>query len=193
MRSVRYQTHMFDGVKTMKTVNLLLLIGCFAAITACGGGGGEPAPQAAAVVTTKTAYITVVPAGGGTFLVRGNDLDGVAGIDLVIRYSTPLANPTVSQGALIVGALFAANPNYAPGSIKIGVVSPSAFSGSGDIATITFRNWQSGAQSPTVSASFIDSKGASVSGGASGSNDSPSIPFGPPSATSAVPSFSEDN
>lgn len=125
------------------------------------------------------ASVTIVPAGSGTYIVKGDGMSGVAGIDLLVSYSAPLSNPTVSQGGLVSGALFAANPNYPPGrSIKIGIVSASAFSGSGDIAVIKFGNWQPSAQTPTVTYSLVDSKGASTAG--TGLIDAPGIPFSQP-------------
>ena len=66
-------------------------------------------------------------------------MDNVSGFDLILKYDTPaLAKPTVSQGSLISGAMFAANANTA-GTIRIAVVSSKSFSGSGPLVTITFE------------------------------------------------------
>jgi hypothetical protein len=62
--------------------------------------------------------------------------------------------------------MFAANPNYASGKIKIGIIITKSFSGSGPIATISFATHK-GAGTVTVNSGFIDSSGASVTGGGS--------------------------
>ncbi len=100
----------------------------------------------------------------GVYTVQGSDMDGVSGFDLVLNYdNTVLSSPSVSQGALVSGAMFAANPNYSKNSIKIAVVSTKSFSGSGPVATITFAT-HTGTGSVTI-ASFnpIDSNGTAIS------------------------------
>ena len=107
--------------------------------------------------------LTVTPGGSaGTFLIQGAAMDGVAGIDLVIGYDTTiLGSPSVTQGALITGALMAANAN-APGTVKIAVITTKAFNGCGVIASIVFAS-QSGSGGITgFSASVIDSSGAKL-------------------------------
>ncbi|GFE60415.1 cohesin domain-containing protein [Geobacter sp. AOG2] len=111
------------------------------------------------------ASVSVTSQGNGVYTVQASDMDGVSGFDLVLNYdATVLASPSISQGALVSGAMFAANPNYSKTSIKIAAVSTKSFSGSGPIATITFGT-HSGTGSVTV-ASFspINSSGATVSG-----------------------------
>lgn len=132
------------------------------------------------------ASVSIIPSGGGRYIVQGNGMDGIAGVDLIIRYSAPLSNPSVSQGGALSGAMFAANPNYAPGSIKIAVISANSLSGSGEIAVIRFASWRENAPIPTVTASFIDSKGAAVSGTTPGFSDSPGIPFSQPETPAAA-------
>lgn len=125
--------------------------------------------------SSLAASVTIVSAGSGSYIVKGDGLSGVAGIDLIISYSAPLSNPSVTPGGFVGGALFAANPNFPGSKIKIGVVSASAFSGGGDIAVIKFASWRDNAPIPTVSYNMIDSKGASSTG--TGLIDTPGIPF----------------
>jgi hypothetical protein len=112
------------------------------------------------------ASVSVKPSGDGVFIIQGNSMDGVAGIDLTVDYdSSSLASPKVDQGTLVSGrAMFAANPNFASSTIKIGIISTTAFSGSGQIAVITFASHK-GNGSIAVTTSMINSKGAPVSGG----------------------------
>lgn len=131
------------------------------------------------------ASVSIVPAGGNKYTVQGDNMDGVAGIDMIISYDGSLisANP-VTQGSLIAGAMMAANTNN-PGSIKIAIISTKAFSGSGPIATITF------ARVPTsvkiASANMINSSGASISGSVNTGTPDPSTlagkPFSEPAPT----------
>ncbi len=89
-------------------------------------------------------------------------MDGVAGIDLTITYDgSSLSSPTVTQGALVAGAMMVANTSN-PGSIKTAIISTKTFSGSGEIATVTFanRNGTGGITSATVK--MINSKGVSI-------------------------------
>lgn len=150
------------------------------------------------------ASVSVNPSSDGVFIIQGNSMDGVAGIDLTVVYDTSsLASPKIDQGSLVAGgALFAANPNFAPSTIKIIIISARALSGSGQIAVITFAS-HTGTGSITVSTSMIDSKGAAVPGGgkftvadfqtfttgSTGFISSPGAPFSkpPPVTTTANP------
>ncbi|MGD0584488.1 MAG: hypothetical protein ABSA86_01755 [Oryzomonas sp.] len=86
------------------------------------------------------ASLTVTSLGNGIFTVQGNNMDGVAGITITLSYdSSALGQPTISQGSLVSGSVFAANPNYSPNSIMIAAITyPKTFSGSGPVATVTF-------------------------------------------------------
>ena len=65
-------------------------------------------------------------------------MDGVAALDITVRYDvTTLANPQVAAGGLISGAMMAVNANV-PGTVRMGIIRVTPFSGSGTIATITF-------------------------------------------------------
>lgn len=111
------------------------------------------------------AAITITPSGNGVFTLQGNSMDGVGGIDLTVNYdNSSLASPSVSQGALVSGAIFAANPIFSANTIRIAIISTKPFSGSGPIATISFGT-HSGAGSLAVSSSMITTSGSPMSGG----------------------------
>lgn len=108
--------------------------------------------------------ITVAPSDNGVFVIQGNNLDGVAGIDLVVRYDpSVLSSPSVVQGSLVAasGAVFAANPTFTQSSIKIAIINTKPFSGSGPIATISFAA-HTGTGNVVVSSSFINGTGAPI-------------------------------
>lgn len=119
-------------------------------------------------------------------------MDGVAGIQLDIYYdAASLATPTVTQGGLVSGAMLAANTSRA-GLIKIAIVSTHAFSGSGQIAALSFASKTGSGGITSVTTSMIDSKGAVVpsSVGIIGGGSGSSIPG--LSSTAGVP-FSQTN
>lgn len=112
------------------------------------------------------ASVSITSSGNGIFIIQGSQMDGVAGMDLNVVYDTPsLAAPSVTQGSLISGAMFAANTNN-PGSIRIAVVSTKTFSSNGQIATISFAS-HTGTGKVTVTTSMIDANRAPVTGGGS--------------------------
>ncbi|MFZ2948992.1 MAG: cohesin domain-containing protein, partial [Desulfuromonadaceae bacterium] len=90
------------------------------------------------VFSAHAATISVIPSGPAAFSVEGAGMDGVAGIQFDITYDTAsLGTPTVTQGGLITGAMFAANTTSRPGLIKVAIIRTTAFSGSGQIAKIS--------------------------------------------------------
>ncbi len=139
------------------------------------------------------AAITVPPSNSGTYIVQGNNMDGVSGIELNITYDiSTLASPTVTKGSLIGDALFAANTNI-PGTIKIAIISTTSFSGSGPIATVSFATHKGTSSITITSANMIDSKALPVtaetgsSSSTTGFISSPGIPFNQQnSATTAI-------
>lgn len=146
------------------------------------------------------ASITITPSGNGAFIIQGNSLDGIAGIDLEVSYdNSSLASPKVDQGSLVSGAMFAANPNFGPSVIKIAIVRSSAFSGSGTLALVTFAS-HTGSGIVTVSNSMINAQGKAVPGsgkvsatdyqtsttGSTGLSSSPGIPFSQTSPTTTT-------
>jgi hypothetical protein len=131
--------------------------------------------------------VSITPSGdSSSYSVQGSGMDGIAGIQLEISYDTnSLASPTVTQGGLVAGAMLAANTSR-PGSIKIAIISTREFSGSGQIASISFAT-KIGSSGITVnSISMINSKGSSVSSTTGtqpteatppGMNPTPGVPF----------------
>ncbi|MDD2897552.1 MAG: cohesin domain-containing protein [Desulfuromonadaceae bacterium] len=113
------------------------------------------------------AAIIITPSGDTSFSVQGSAMDGVAGIQLDISYdSASLATPSVTQGGLISGAMFAANTSL-PGMIKIAIIRTSAFSGSGQIAAISFTNRQGTGGVTSANVTLINSSGTTVPGSVS--------------------------
>lgn len=131
--------------------------------------------------TALAASITATPSGtAASFSVDGAGMDGVAGIQLDIEYAGSLSKPTVTQGGLVAGAMFVVNSSLRPGLIKIAIIRSSAFSGSGQIAQITFA---SGSGSITsLRFTMINSNGATVDPATNNSTaaatiTTPGIPF----------------
>lgn len=108
------------------------------------------------------ASVTVSSTGFGTYVVQGDNLNGVAGIELNLGYDrSVLATPTVSWGGLVTGALSVANTAN-PGSIRIAIIRTDPLSGSGTIATLSFATQYSSGGLTSISAKLIDSKGANI-------------------------------
>ena len=109
------------------------------------------------------AFISVKSTGNpAVFSVEGSGMDGVAGIQLDITYDADsLANPTVTQGGIVAGAMFASN-NPRPGFIKIAIISSRPFSGNGQIAAITFASNTGLGGIPKIASTMIDSTGSAV-------------------------------
>jgi len=134
-----------------------------------------------------TATVSVTPSGDNSYSLQGSGMNGVAGIKLDINYdATSLSSPTVTRGGLVSGALFQANTAN-PGSIIVAIISTSAFSGSGQIATIFFAGRTGTGGITSASISMIDSKGAAVAAsitvtgtsgsGITGLSNTPGVPF----------------
>ena len=125
-------------------------------MTGCGGGG-----TASAAFASATTTVSISPSSDSSYTVQGTGMDGVAGIQLDITYTSSLGTPTVTQGGLVSGATLAANTST-PGQIRIAIISTRPFSGNGQIALIIFSG-QSGAGSITsANGSLIDSNGKTV-------------------------------
>jgi len=125
----------------------------------CGGGGGSTSNE----VVSKVASVSVVPSSNGAYVIQGNNLVGVAAVELVVSYdSTTLSSPTVTNGGLFPDALFAANTNFTPNSIKIAIVSAKDISGTGQIAKISFATATGPGTVSIVSASTLDFNGKQI-------------------------------
>jgi|GEM_PF-1884007 len=132
-------------------------------IKATGGASGVQITITVSEMAAPANSLTIVPEGDGIFVVRANNLNGVAAMDLTIGYDTSrLSAPTVAQGAFISGAQFAAN-NATPGAIRIALVSTKPFSGSGPVAAIAFQVSARNQVIPVISSvSMTDSTGRPV-------------------------------
>ncbi len=136
------------------------------------------------------------PSGDGTFVLRGDQMAGVAGLEIRIGYDGgTLKNPRVAMGSLVSGMMNAANP---ANPIRLAIVgtTPIAGSGSGTIATITFDRAGSKPGSVTsLIASLIDGNGKKVAMAqpvvsnpeAAASADTSSPPPGQPQSDSGEP------
>ena len=140
-----------------KIVGGFLVAGMFV-LFGCGGGeegGGTAAPP-------QPNTVKLVTTGSGTYSIQGNNLVGIAGIQLDIVYdAASLASPTVTQGTLVAGALLVSNVAQS-GLIKIAIVTTKSFSGSGEIAAIAFASKTGSGGITSITASLIDISGASI-------------------------------
>lgn len=113
------------------------------------------------------AEVILTANGDGRYSLDGLAMDGVAGIELSIAYdSNSLSGPAVNQGALVSGAMMAANTNT-PGFIKVAIISTKPFSGNGQILSVNFSG-KSGAEGIiSLNTRMIDVKGATLQSRAS--------------------------
>jgi hypothetical protein len=128
--------------------------------------------------------LSITPASGNSFTVQGNNMDGVAGIELNLTYDNKsLDTPTVVKESLVSTAMLAANTAI-PGSIRIAIISTTPFSGSGPVATIKFANGSGSVR--IVSQNTINSSGAQIGSGTI-SDLGPGVPFSQPVTTTTTP------
>lgn len=142
-------------IKARMFFQISVLLFIMALMSGCGNNGGSPPNNGPSV--------SLVTSNGSVYVINAANFAGVSGMEITIDYSSStLASPTVTQGGLISGALMVANTNI-PGTIKIGIVSASSFSGTGEIATVSFMNANSDAGAfPTVSAKLYDIRGVEI-------------------------------
>lgn len=140
----------------------------------------------AAAIAQPSASVTST--GNGTYSVQGNAMDGVAGINLDISYdASSLSAPTVTQGGLVAGAMLAANTNTA-GRIRIAIISTRAFSGNGQIASVSFASRSDSGCITSLTFNMIDSKGSIVaSSTVGGICETPSAGSTPAATQTAAP------
>lgn len=125
----------------------------------CGSGSGPGTGD----TVSKVVSVSVSPSGNGEYIIQGNNLDGVSGIELTLNYdSAAMATPTVTQSAFTSGAIMASNTTGAPGLIRIAIITTKPFSGSGQIATVTFATQSGTAGIRSISVKLIDNKGAAI-------------------------------
>jgi hypothetical protein len=121
----------------------------------CGDGGGT----ASDITPVTGPAVSVVSSGNGEYAIKGQRMDGVAGIKLTISYdSSILSFPSVIQGGLVSGALMATNTSI-PGTVIIAVISTTPFSGDGQIATVSFATQNSSAAISIDSVQMYDITG----------------------------------
>ncbi|QWV96264.1 cohesin domain-containing protein [Geomonas nitrogeniifigens] len=101
------------------------------------------------------------PGSDGVFLLRGDQMDGVAGLDLSIGYdSATLSNPRVTMGNMVQGMMSAANPGN---PIRLAIVGTRGLAGSGIIASVAFdRTGNSLGVITLVAGTLIDAGGKKV-------------------------------
>uniref|UniRef100_C6E2R1 Cohesin domain-containing protein n=1 Tax=Geobacter sp. (strain M21) TaxID=443144 RepID=C6E2R1_GEOSM len=99
------------------------------------------------------------PSADGIFVLRGEQMAGVAGLDITIGYDrNTLSSPQVTMGSLVGGMLNSSNPSN---PIRLAIVGSEGIAvASGVIATITFeRLGDSAGVITSMTASLIDDKG----------------------------------
>lgn len=112
------------------------------------------------VCATPTMSISS-PAADGTFILRGEQMAGVAGVDITVGYdSGKLANPRVLPGSLVSGMMSASNPGN---PIRLALIGTKPLTGSGIIATISFdRTGTSPGAITALTGSLIDAAGKKI-------------------------------
>ena len=148
------------GDRKRSPLHRWIVAGCLVAgmlvLFGCGGGGEDDIPS-----QSKT--LKIVPTGSSTYSIQANNMDGVAGIELNIAYDAALlANPTVTQGELVSGAMLAANTSK-PGIIRIAIISTRDFSGSGQVASISFSSIAGLGGITSITANIINNMGNPLS------------------------------
>lgn len=146
------------SIYIQKYFQVTLILAILVLMWGCGSGGGT-APNE---VVGKGASVSIIPSSNGEYVIQGDNMDGVAGIELSINYdSSNLSSPTVTQGGLISGALMVVNTSN-PGTIKIAIASVKAFSGNGQIATFSFASVTGTGSVSIGSVKLIDINGAPI-------------------------------
>ncbi len=109
------------------------------------------------------ANVNITATGDKSYSVQGSGMDGVAAIELHIKYDEKsLVSPTATKGGLLTDAMFAPNTTTIPGMIKIAIISINPFSGSGEIAKISFERRIGTGGITLARVNMIDSKYAPV-------------------------------
>jgi len=146
-------------IKLSQYLKSAFVLVVLALMSGCGGGGGSTSNE----VVSTVASVSVVRSSNTEYVIQGNNLVGVAAVELVVSYdSTTLSSPTVTQGGLFSDALFAANTNFSPSSIKIAIVGTKNISVTGQIAKISFATATGAGTVSIVSASTLDFNGKQI-------------------------------
>lgn len=143
----------FIKVRAFFLVSFLLLT--LTLLSGCGSGTPN-------VVVNNGPSVSLDTSNGSEYVIKAVNFIDVAGMVIAINYnSSTYSSPTVTQGRFISGALMASNVNN-PGAIKIAVISTSAFSGTGEVATVSFVTTAGAGDFPTVSARLYNTAGAEI-------------------------------
>lgn len=138
-------------------------------LCSCGGGGGTPdCSSTSTAVQTSTgkvvaaATVAVAPVDGLSYSISGTNMVNVSGLQLDITYdSASLSSPTVTQGALVAGAIFQANISN-PGIIRIAAISTQAFPVNGQIATVSFASRTGNGAIVSITTTMIGKTGEAI-------------------------------
>ena len=80
----------------------------------------------------------IISGQGAVYEMRGEGLEGVAGIDVTVKYdSSRMTNPRVTQKQLIAGAIMMPNLSV-PGEVRAVIITSKPITGSGSILGIEF-------------------------------------------------------
>lgn len=134
------------------------------------------------------------PSADGVFVLRGEQMTGVAGLDIAVAYDmNTLSSPRITMGSLVGGMLNSSNPIN---PIRLAIVGSKALTApSGVIATIAFeRVGDSNGVITSLTASMIDEKGNKlpIAPTAIQNPQSPSHAESPPEAAPADSAVDKD-
>lgn len=157
----------FDRIKKHLLAALILAIPVF--LSGCVSGGKTVPNDVAgkdtavsSVPSSKGANVSVIPSGTGQFILQGNNADDIAGFDLTVTYdSSTLSVPTVTKNTALADAMMAANTNV-PGTIRLVLISTKPFSGTVQLATVSFASSKGQGGISITSVSMVNSKGVIV-------------------------------
>ncbi len=105
----------------------------------------------------------MTPASDSAYVIQGNDLSGLSGLDITVNYDpSSVSSPKITQGGLVGGALSAVNVSK-PGTMRLAIVRTSEIKGNGTVATVSFTRLKStGADIRSLSASGLSEQGRTV-------------------------------
>lgn len=123
--------------------SLAVLVYAALALGACGGGGGDgntavPAQAPPTSQASSEPAVELAALSGSAYVLAGHALKKVGGMQVDIAYDpAKLANPRVTQGAMVTGGAFVVNPNVT-GMVRIALVASPPLNGDGTLATLSF-------------------------------------------------------
>ncbi|SNB44670.1 cohesin domain-containing protein [Geobacter sp. DSM 9736] len=130
-------------------------------IVVAGSGGIGSGEATSAEVLSQSGRVSIIRS-GSAFTIQGDGMDGVGGVRISLSYnSSELSSPSVTETSYSTGSLMAANTTV-PGKIIVAIVRATPFSGSGQLATITFASQAEGAAVTIDSVEMYDVDGNQV-------------------------------